>query len=234
MKIILKENIENLGKRGDIIDVAPGYGRNYLLPKQLALRVTPSNMKMIELEQKAQRKKLEKERSSYKEIIDRLNGTVLTFSRKVGEKESLFGSVSISDIKDALDKAGFEIEKKKILLLDPIKKLGRQKIQIKVFHEDRADITIDVVEEGAVKTGEVESEKNPTPPAETVENKKVEEKEPVEPAEEAGGTEPIKIEVESPDSALGKKVQAGESQEIEDPEKPGDEGKNSSEDSPEK
>jgi len=164
MKIILKENIENLGKRGDIVNVAAGFGRNYLIPKKMALQVTPSNIKMIEMEQKALRKKLEKEISSYNEIIERLNQTTLTFTRKVGEKESLFGSVNVSDIKEALDKAGFEIEKRKILLSEPIKKRGQHSVSVKVFHDDRAEVKIDVVGERAEeKTEKPKEEVSVTP-----------------------------------------------------------------------
>jgi len=102
MKIILKENIENLGKRGDIINVAAGYGRNYLIPRKLALQVTPSNMKMIEMEQKALRKKLEGEVKSFQSVIDQLNQTSLSFERKAGDKDVIFGSVSTSDIKEVI------------------------------------------------------------------------------------------------------------------------------------
>ncbi|MBU4253541.1 MAG: 50S ribosomal protein L9 [Acidobacteria bacterium] len=151
MKIILKENIENLGKRGDIVNVAAGYGRNYLLPKKLAIQVTPSNLKMIELEQKALRKKLEKEMASYNEIIGRMNGVTLTFKRKVAEKDTLFGSVSVADIREALMEAGFEIEKKKILLLEPIKTIGEFTVPVKVFHDDKAEVKIIVLQEGAEK-----------------------------------------------------------------------------------
>ena len=149
MKVILKDNIENLGKRGDIVNVAPGYGRNYLIPKKLAIRVTKSNEKMILLEQKALRKKLEKEISSFGAIIERVNQVSLTFSRKVGEQDILFGSVSVADIKEQLDQAGFEIEKKKILLAEPIKKLGTYAVPIRIFHDDHAEIRITVLEEGA-------------------------------------------------------------------------------------
>jgi len=89
MKIMLRENIENLGKRGDIVEVAPGYARNYLLPRKLALEVTPTNMKMIEMQQRALRKKLEKELSSYQEMAQKLSQVKLTFYRKTSDKEAL-------------------------------------------------------------------------------------------------------------------------------------------------
>ena len=149
MKIILKENIENLGSKGDIVNVAAGYGRNYLLPKKLALEVTPSNMKMIEMEQAALKKNLEEARMSYQDVIRRINEVSFTFERKAGEKDTIFGSVSVADIKEELDKLGFEIEKKKILLKEPIKRLGNYTVPIKVFLDDVAEIKIQVVSEGA-------------------------------------------------------------------------------------
>ncbi len=147
MKIILKQDMENLGRRGDIVDVAPGYGRNYLIPKRLAIEVTSSNKKMIEIERQALRKKLEKERTSYQDIIQKLTQTTLSFRRKSGEKDVIFGSVSSSDIKDALHEAGFEIDKKKILLEEPIKRLGNYAVPVKVFHDDMAEVKVEVVKE---------------------------------------------------------------------------------------
>lgn len=147
MKVILKDNIENLGRKGDIVEIAPGYGRNYLIPKKLALEVSLSNMKMIEMEQQALKKRLEKEVSSYQELIQQLNQTTLSFVRKAGEKDIIFGSVSSSDVKEALDKVGFEIDKKKILLIEPIKRLGNFTVAIKVYHEQQAEVKIEVIKE---------------------------------------------------------------------------------------
>ena len=160
MKVILKQDIENLGIRGDIVDVAPGFGRNYLIPKRLALKVTSSNMKMIEIERQALKKKLDKERLSYQELIEKLNETTISFKRKSGEKDIIFGSVSSSDIKDSLHELGFEIDKKKILLEEPIKRLGNYTVPIKIFHEDRAEIKIEVMkEEEGVQEEKKEKEK---------------------------------------------------------------------------
>jgi large subunit ribosomal protein L9 len=159
MKVILKQDMENLGRRGDIVDVAPGYGRNYLIPKRLALEVTSSNMKMIEIERLALRKKLEKERTSYQDIIQKLTQTTLSFRRKSGEKDVIFGSVSSSDIKDALHEAGFEIDKKKILLEEPIKRLGNYTVPIKVFHDDLAEVKVEVVREEEETKEKKEEEK---------------------------------------------------------------------------
>jgi large subunit ribosomal protein L9 len=186
MKIILKENIENLGKRGDIINVAAGYGRNYLIPRKLALQVTPSNMKMIEMEQKTLRKKLEREIKSFQSVIDRLNQTSLSFERKAGDKDVIFGSVSTSDIKEALDKLGIEVEKKKILLAEPIKRLGNFTVPIKVFHDERTEIKIEVKKEGAEDV-----EKKPS----VSEEKAVEEKDAVK-AEDKKEKGPVEPELE--------------------------------------
>ncbi|MFQ6109640.1 MAG: 50S ribosomal protein L9 [Candidatus Aminicenantales bacterium] len=147
MKVILKENIENLGKRGDVVHVAPGYGRNYLIPKKLALEITPSNLKMIEMEQRALRKKYEKERMSHQTLIDKINETRLTFVRKTAEKDVIFGSVGAADIAEALMEKEIEVDRKKILLDENIKRLGNYTVPIKIFHEERAEVKIEVIGE---------------------------------------------------------------------------------------
>lgn len=154
MRVLLKENIESLGSKGDIVEVAEGYGRNYLLPKELALKVTNSNTKMVEIQQKALKKSFEKEKESYQDLIQKLNQVSLSFTRKTAEKDMIFGSVSSSDIKEALQKQGFDIDKKKILLEDPIKRLGNYTVPVKVFHEDKAEIKVQVVEEETEKEKE--------------------------------------------------------------------------------
>lgn len=147
MKVILKENVEKVGHKGDIVNVAPGFGRNYLIPRKLALEVTPSNVKMIEIERQALKKKLEAERKSFQGVIQKLNGVTLSFTRRAGEKDVIFGSVSSGDIKEELDKLGFEVDKKKILLDEPIKRLGNFAVPVKVYHEDKAEIKVVVVKE---------------------------------------------------------------------------------------
>ena len=147
MKVILKQDVENVGRKGDILNVASGFGRNFLLPRKLALEVTPSNMKMVELERKVLKKKVELERVSFQGLIERLNQVSLSFARKAGEKDHIFGSVSAGDIKDALDKLGFEIDKKKIALDEPLKRLGNYTVAVKVFHDDKAEIKVAVVKE---------------------------------------------------------------------------------------
>ncbi len=159
MKVILKHDVEKLGRKGDIVNVAPGFGRNFLIPRKLALEVTASNLKMIEIERQALKKKAEAERLSFQGLIQKLGQVTLTFPRRAGEKDVIFGSVSAGDIKEALDKLGFEVDKKKIHLDEPIKRLGNFSVPIKVYHDDKAEVKIGVVKEEAAegepaKTGE--------------------------------------------------------------------------------
>jgi large subunit ribosomal protein L9 len=147
MRVILKQDVENLGRKGDSVDVAAGFGRNYLIPKRLAIQVTSSNIKMIEIERQALKKRVEKERLSYEELIQRLNQTTLTFKKKAGEKDHIFGSVSSSDIKDALQALGYDIEKKKILLDEPIKRVGNYTVPIKVYYDEQAELKVEVLKE---------------------------------------------------------------------------------------
>lgn len=147
MRVILKQDVENLGRKGDSVDVAAGFGRNYLIPKRLAIQVTSSNIKMIEIERQALKKRIEKERLSYEELIQRLNQTTLTFKKKAGEKDHIFGSVSSSDIKDALQALGYDIEKKKILLDEPIKRVGNYTVPIKVYYDEQAELKVEVLKE---------------------------------------------------------------------------------------
>ena len=167
MKVILKQDVENVGRKGDILNVAPGYCRNYLLPRKLALEVTPNNLKMVEIERASLKKKVEAERSSYQGVIQKLNQVTLTFPRRAGEKDVIFGSVSAADIKEALDKLGFEIDKKKIVLDEPLKRLGNYAVPIKVYHDDRAEIKVHVVKEAepepAAAEPEAKTEAEPEP-----------------------------------------------------------------------
>jgi large subunit ribosomal protein L9 len=147
MKVILKQDVEKVGRRGDIVNVAPGYGRNYLIPRKLALEVTPSNMKMVEIERAALKKKAEAERQSFQSLIEKLSEVTLVFARRSGEKDVIFGSVSAQDIKEALAEKGFDIDRKKIVLDEPIKRLGHFSVPVKVHHEDRAEVKIVVAKD---------------------------------------------------------------------------------------
>ncbi|MBN2206496.1 MAG: 50S ribosomal protein L9 [Candidatus Aminicenantes bacterium] len=144
MKVILTQDIESVGRRGDVVNVARGYGRNFLLPRRLAIEVTASNLKAIELEKKTLLKKNEEERRSFQSLIEKLSGLSLTFVRKAGEKDHIFGSVSAGDIRDALAAQGFEVDKKKIGLDEPIKRLGSYIIPVRIYHDDKAEIRVEV------------------------------------------------------------------------------------------
>jgi len=152
MKVILKQDVEKLGRRGDVVNVAPGFGRNYLLPRKMAIAVTPTNIKMIEIERQALKKKIEIERKSFQSLTQKLNEVSLTFTRRAGEKDVIFGSVSSGDVKEALDGLGYDIDKKKILLDEPIKRLGNFSVPIKISHDDRAEIKVVVAREEAEGT----------------------------------------------------------------------------------
>lgn len=220
MRVILKEDVENLGRKGDIVNVAPGYGRNYLIPKKIAIRVTSSNMKMIEIERQALMKKLEKERASHQEFTEKLNEIILTFQRRAGEKDVIFGSVSSSDIKDALHERGFEIDKKKILMEEPIKRLGNFTVPIKIFHEDRAEIKVEVIkEEEAKKKEEIEGSEEAeekTLEAETrekeqeIKEEKIEEEESLEMKQEEAEPKKAKTGKKQSRKESGKKKDTGD------------------------
>jgi len=162
MKVILKQDVEKLGRRGDVVNVAPGFGRNYLIPRQMALAVTATNMKTIEIERQVQKKKIEAERKTFQTLVQKLNEVSLTFTRRAGDKDVIFGSVSAGDVKEALDALGYDIDKKKILLDEPIKRLGNFAVPVKVSTEARAEVKIVVArEEGEEKAAEAAASAEP-------------------------------------------------------------------------
>jgi large subunit ribosomal protein L9 len=148
MEVILREHVENLGQRGEVVKVAAGYARNYLLPRKLALLVTEGNKKQIERE----RAKLDVKEAEEKRVVDavaeRLAAVEVVIARRVGETDALYGSVTAADIVEALNAKGFDIDKRKLLLTDPIKKIGEQKVSIKLHREVTVPITVKVVAEG--------------------------------------------------------------------------------------
>jgi large subunit ribosomal protein L9 len=150
MEVILREHVDNLGKRGEIVKVADGYARNYLLPRKLALLLTDGNRKQIERE----RDKFEAKESEEKKVAEAMAarmGTVeISIARKVGEHDVLFGSVTTADIAAALDGKGLEVDRRKLQLAEPIKKLGEYDIALKLHREVVATIKVKVVAEGAV------------------------------------------------------------------------------------
>lgn len=147
MKVILLENIEKLGKEGDVVDVASGYARNYLLLGKKALVSTPGNMKKFEEIKKLKAIQYQQSKEEAEKIAEKLNALSITSVVKAGENEKLYGSVTTSDIAELLRKEGYEIDKKKIVIEEPIKSLGVYTIPIKLHTEVQATIKLWVVSE---------------------------------------------------------------------------------------
>ena len=148
MEVILREHVDNLGRRGEIVKVADGYARNYLLPRKLALLATEGNKKQIERERvKFEAKELE-EKNVADAVADRLKNVEIEIARKVGETEALYGSVTSSDIAEALAARGFDIDRRKLQLQEPIKKLGEYVIPVKLHRDVTTPIKVRVIAEG--------------------------------------------------------------------------------------
>jgi len=145
MKVILKSDVERLGRMGDLVDVKPGYARNFLLPKSLAALATNKNVKMLAHEKQIIEAKIKKERLSAEEVAQKIAGLSISIPVKVGEEGKLFGSVVSKDIADAMMAAGMEIDKRKILLDKPIKTAGVFQVPIKVHHDVAASVKVEVV-----------------------------------------------------------------------------------------
>jgi len=144
MEVILRETMDKLGRAGQIVKVADGYARNYLLPRKLAYVATPGNLKVIEAErQNLQRKEAmqQGDAEQLKQLLDRVE---LVIRRKVGEQNALYGSVTNSDVSDELEKKGFQIEKRKIHMDDHIKQLGEYEIPIRLFRDVTAHVKLKV------------------------------------------------------------------------------------------
>jgi large subunit ribosomal protein L9 len=148
MEVILREHVDNLGRRGEVVKVADGYARNYLLPRKLALLVTEGNKKQIERERAKFEAKEAEERKVAEALRDRLANLDIVIARKVGETEALYGSVTSADITEALAAKGFEIDRRKLQLADPIKKVGEYDIPLRLHRDVPAQIKIKVVAEG--------------------------------------------------------------------------------------
>jgi large subunit ribosomal protein L9 len=147
MKIILKENVDSLGKAGEMIKVADGYARNYLIPKGLAVEASSRSMKALEHEKNRIMQKNETERKKAEAIVEKMKGVTCTISRRVGEQDKLFGSVTTKDIEQSLIEQGMEIDRKMIILEEPIKSLGEFPVKIKFQPGITTEITITVVGE---------------------------------------------------------------------------------------
>ena len=148
MEVILRDHVENVGKRGEVVKVANGYARNYLLPRKLALPATPGNMKQIERERVKLDAKEAEEKGAAEAVAAKMAGVEAVITRKVGETEALYGSVTTADIAEALAKQGFETDKRKIGLREPIKKLGEYTVPLKLHREVTVNVPVKVVAEG--------------------------------------------------------------------------------------
>jgi large subunit ribosomal protein L9 len=147
MQIILQEDVEKLGNRGQVVEVAEGYARNFLLPRKLALEASPGNMKRLEKMRAAFAKKAAVEVADAQKLAELLAGVSLEISRKSGESDQLFGSVTSADISDALAAKGYTIDRRKIQLIDPIKLIGNFEIPIKLHREVVANLKLTVKKE---------------------------------------------------------------------------------------
>lgn len=148
MELILREDVEKLGRRGDVVKVADGYARNYLLPRNLGMAVTASNKAMIEKEKKANQARLAKEKAEFEALAARIGGLRFVAPRKVGENDVLYGSVTAGDIGEFLKAKGIEIDKRRVLLDDAIKHLGEHEVHIRLHPEVQASLKLLVTKEG--------------------------------------------------------------------------------------
>jgi large subunit ribosomal protein L9 len=153
MEIILRETVENLGRRGEIVKVADGYARNYLLPRKLALPATAGNKKHVERERKIVEAREADEKGAAEAIATRLAAVDITIARRVGDTEALYGSVTSADVADYLKSKGFEIDRRKLILPEPIKTVGEHNVPLKLHREVTVPLKVKVVKEGAAATG---------------------------------------------------------------------------------
>jgi large subunit ribosomal protein L9 len=148
MEVILRDHVENLGKRGEVVKVAAGYARNFLLPRKLALLATPGNVKQIARERVKLDAKEAEEQGVAEAIAARMAGVEVSVTRKVGETGALYGSVTTSDIAESLLKQGFETDRRKIGLREPIKKIGEYTVPIRLHREVIVQLPVKVLAEG--------------------------------------------------------------------------------------
>jgi large subunit ribosomal protein L9 len=147
MEVILREDVEKLGTRGQLVKVTSGYARNFLLPKRLAVAATESNKKIVEQERQGHLRKEAKLVSDAGELAKMMAGVNVTIKQKAGENDQLFGSVTSKDIADALEQQGYTIDRRKIALDEPIKTLGEFKVTLRLHREVPAEITVHVVKD---------------------------------------------------------------------------------------
>ncbi len=147
MELILREDVEKLGSRGQVVKVADGYARNFLLPRRLAVVATEANKKIVEQERQAHLRKQAKEKAAAEDLGKIMTGVSVTIAQKAGEQDQLFGSVTSKDIADALEAQKYQIDRKKIHLEEPIRQLGEYKVPVRLHAEVTIEVTVNVVRE---------------------------------------------------------------------------------------
>jgi large subunit ribosomal protein L9 len=151
MEVILREHVDNLGRRGDVVKVTPGYARNFLLPRKLALAVTENNKRQIEREKQLADARDMEEKSAAEAVAARIAALEIEIGRRVGENDTLYGSVTSQDIAQALKDKGFEIDKRKVVLAEPLKALGETIVPVKIHRDVTAQVKVKVVAQAAAK-----------------------------------------------------------------------------------
>ena len=157
-KILLREDVDDLGARGEIVRVRAGYARNYLLPRKLAVEATSSNVKQIEQERAALLKREAKERTTAEAQAEQMGSVILNFERKAGEQGALYGSVTSMDIAEALKERGYEVDRHRIHLREPIKRLGEFVVPVRLHRDVTVDLRVKVAPEGEVIVGHMTPE----------------------------------------------------------------------------
>ncbi len=147
MEVILREDVDKLGHRGQVVKVAPGYARNFLLPKRLAVAATEANKKIVEQERQAALRRDAKEASDATELGKLVETVEVTIAQKAGENDQLFGSVTAKDISESLEKQGYQIDRRKVQLSEPIKTLGDFKVPVRLHRDVTVEITVHVVKD---------------------------------------------------------------------------------------
>jgi len=147
MDLILREDIDKLGNRGDLVKVADGYARNYLLPKRLAVPATESNKKIVEQERQGHLRREVKLVGEAQDLATLMSGATVTIAQKAGEMDQLFGSVTSKDIAEALEKQDYHIDRRKIQLAEPIRQLGEYKVPVRLHRDVTAEVLVNVVKE---------------------------------------------------------------------------------------
>ena len=149
MEVILKEDVAKLGSRGDVVKVAEGYGRNFLLPRKLAIQATDGNKKVIEQMKAAALRRSAKEKAQAEELSKQFDGLSVSFQRRSGEHDQLFGSVTSSDIAEGLEKKGFHIDRRKIQLHEPLKQVGEFDVPVKLHKDVTTHVKVIIEKEAA-------------------------------------------------------------------------------------